>query len=965
MNIHDTYIYGNTAPLGGNMHIGYYTYVNGSSVILQGIYIGYGNADYPIRGSAGGGIYLRYGILHWRSFSPMCEFNKSENTQWNVFTMSESKIVNGESDVGAGFYFLIIGTDNQQHTFSLHIKNSLVSDNVGLNGIAVCIKEYQTSPFAKPTLIRFSNTNFSNNHFAGDAENFFSYVPDTTLLGTVWVLSTPHLIFKNCTFYHNELTGLTVRGSNIIFIGLNNFVSNRGFKGGGMGLSQTKLYLVPHSYINFAGNHALQYGGGIYVDSSPFELLSSCFFQIHDPSFSIQANISIIFQNNSAKESGTSLYGGAIDHCFMETLSAFLVSSSSEVADLIFHFDDSNEVDSVSSDPFRICICSISGDYDCNTTTLAIQTYSGKLFEVPVVAVGQRYGRTPAIISATIATANIHLGKRQTSQPISGSCTTIEYSVFSNSSTGYVYLHVAGAELYGRTTTLNITLQPCPLGFDISLSLGCDCDPLLLKHDIHKCNINSKSILKKEHIWIGIYALNGSTGRLIVHPHCPLDYCKAEEINITLDDPDMQCAFEHSGLLCGACKPGLSLALGSSRCIECFNTYLGFIALFAFFGILLVFIVMLLNLTTAMGTIHGLILYGNILAMNRSVFFPSNGFHPFNIFIAWINLDFGIEVCFANGMDAYIRTWLQFVFPAYIWALVGLIIIASRYSVTLSNHLATNAVPVLATLFLLSYTKILRTIIAALSFTFLDLRNETREAVWLHDGNVLYFRGKHIPLAVFGVLMFLLTAIPYTFLLLFGPLFQAVSNHRLFRWANKLMPFFDAHYTPYKNRHRYWTGLLLFIRIIVLTVISVNSTADPGINLLVVGGSVAFILTLSLSVGGVYKKVYLTVLEASFLFNLMALVLFMFYFRQKINVLKRLVSTSVGVAFATFIAITALHIAWRIHLCFLQNSRLFKEKQTESSVELQNIDNYQTFPSTTYIDFREPLIEAQNNDRQL
>ena len=679
-----------------------------------------------------------------------------------------------------------------------------------------------------------------------------------------------------------------------------------------------------------------------------------------------QVAIAVTFRNNSATESGTSLYGGAIDNCFMATISAFFGSSSSKAADLIFYSNDSSEIDIVSSDPFLICICNTSGNYDCSIKMFAMETYSGKLFEVSVVAVGQRNGRVPAFVSAEIYDNKAHLGKRQASQKIHTSCTSLEYSVFSNSSIEYILLHVAGAKsFYVQRTTLNITLQPCPPGFSTSLSLGCDCDPLLLKHDIHKCDIDNKSILKKEDIWIGIYTLNGSTTRLIVHPHCPLDYCTAEELNITLDEPDMQCAFEHSGVLCGACKPGLSLALGSSQCLECSNSYLAFIALFVVFGMLLVFIVMLLNLTTAMGTIHGLILYANIIAMNHSVFFPSNKVHPLNVFIAWINLDFGIEVCFANGMNAYISTWLQFVFPAYIWALVGLIIIASRYSVTLSNHLATNAVPVLATLFLLSYTKILRTITAVLSFTFLNLPDETKEAVWLHDGNILYLRGKHIALAVFGILVFLLTVVPYTFLLLFGPLLQAVSTQKLFQWVNKLMPFFDAHYTPYKDRHRYWTGLLLFVRIVVLTVISVNSTADPGINLLVVGCSVAFILTLSLSVGGVYKRLYLTILEASFLFNLVALVLFMLYFRQRSNTQRLLVSTSVGIAFTTFIAITALHVIWRIDLWAFIKPRLkrlvshwYKKKQTENSMQLQNTDNNQAFPSTVYTDFREPLIET-------
>jgi len=87
------------------------------------------------------------------------------------------------------------------------------------------------------------------------------------------------------------------------------------------------------------------------------------------------------------------------------------------------------------------------------------------------------------------------------------------------------------------------------------------------------------------------------------------------------------------------------------------------------------------------------------------------------IFIAWLNLDLGIEICFYNGMDAYAKTWLQFAFPSYIWLAAGLIIFLSRRSTHMARLMGRNAIQVLATLFLLSYTKLLQTIIAVLSFT--------------------------------------------------------------------------------------------------------------------------------------------------------------------------------------------------------------------------------------------------------
>ena len=42
------------------------------------------------------------------------------------------------------------------------------------------------------------------------------------------------------------------------------------------------------------------------------------------------------------------------------------------------------------------------------------------------------------------------------------------------------------------------------------------------------------------------------------------------------------------------------------------------------------------------------------------------------IFIARLNLDFGIETCLYYELDTYTKAWLQFVFPVYIWILVGL-----------------------------------------------------------------------------------------------------------------------------------------------------------------------------------------------------------------------------------------------------------------------------------------------------
>ena len=96
-------------------------------------------------------------------------------------------------------------------------------------------------------------------------------------------------------------------------------------------------------------------------------------------------------------------------------------------------------------------------------------------------------------------------------------------------------------------------------------------------------------------------------------------------------------------------------------------------------------------------------------------------------------------------MDAYIKTWLQFVSPLYAWSLVSLIIIGSEYSSKITKCFGSNPVSVLATLFLLSYTKLFHTTIAAFYFAFLEHPVEVQVAVWQYDGNVLYIQKARCP----------------------------------------------------------------------------------------------------------------------------------------------------------------------------------------------------------------------------
>ena len=184
------------------------------------------------------------------------------------------------------------------------------------------------------------------------------------------------------------------------------------------------------------------------------------------------------------------------------------------------------------------------------------------------------------------------------------------------------------------------------------------------------------------------------------------------------------------------------------------------------------------------------------------------------------------------------------------------------------KSVGTNAVKVLATLFLLSFTKLQRTVIAILSFTYITLPYGSKKYVWLYDGNVDYGEGKHIPLLVAAVAILLMLSIPYVLMLLLIQCLRSVSSSQVCSWVPRLTPLLDAYAGPYKFKYPFWTGFLLLVRSALFLVFAFNYVVEPSLNLMAIVIASLFVLTLACSLGGVYRKWPLDILESSFILNL-------------------------------------------------------------------------------------------------
>ena len=818
------------------------------------------------------------------------------------------------------------------------------------------------------TLKFTETTNFFNN----TASSYYGgaiYVADNTRLS----LNGTSSLTSNCAVQGGAIYA---DDSTLTFSGNISFVSNghntEDSRGGAMYLYISSTFsILPNTTVCLENNRA-NFGGAIYVyDANPFIYCTqnanvpkqNCFIQLPGQNLTSGLDVQLVFKNNSADAAGSVLYGGAIDHCKLTGLDS---SNSSEVFDMLVQYEHDNTTSSISSDPFRICPCE-NNLPDCSKSSKVLSVHPGNSYQILVVAVGQRDGIIPAKVKIV---DECKLICSQIVQNTSKTCTPLNYTVDPQQKATLNLYADGHCSTDGDKLVLELNgTQRCPVSQENSSMCICD---QALKYGIEDCTITTESAQITRHSNETFWVSHNSS--FIFHPHCPFEYCVNDEVVFSPDNPDMQCAHNRTGIMCGQCKKNYSLALGTFKCMECTNdNYLALIVAFAVMGVALIFLLFVCKLTVATGTLSGLVFYANIVGVNHTIFLPVESTDALSVFIAWLNLDFGIETCFYDGMDAYTKTWLQFVFPVYLWVLVGLMILISHYSKRFAHLLGNNPVSVLATLILLSYAKILRTLIIAVTLANLEYPDHHIKRVWWYDANIYYLVSIHIPLFIVTLLFFLFLFLPYTLLLVSCQWLQAISHLRLFSWVNRLKPFIDSYHAPYKAKHRYWPGLLLVLRFILYLVFALKPKQDPNINLLAILVGVGILQLWAWVSGGVYKNWCLDALEGSFVLNLIILAAASMFINiihvqdHKIHEENKLAVgyTSAFIAFVTFIGILAYHIFQQVRQTKLwkkmpklklEFKKLNKKLNTEQAEDSMNNFAEDSTESGNFNQLREPLL---------
>ena len=112
------------------------------------------------------------------------------------------------------------------------------------------------------------------------------------------------------------------------------------------------------------------------------------------------------------------------------------------------------------------------------------------------------------------------------------------------------------------------------------------------------------------------------------------------------------------------------------------------------------------------------------------------------------------------------------------------------YSSHLTNLIGDRAVPLLATLFRLSYTKLLRTVMTVFEYGGLTVHpNESKMFVWYIDGNLFYCHHPHMYLFIVAIVT-LIFCLSFTLFLLLIQCWRRISHLRLLRWIRVILRIF-------------------------------------------------------------------------------------------------------------------------------------------------------------------------------
>ena len=665
------------------------------------------------------------------------------------------------------------------------------------------------------TIIQLTGTNFTDNK----AGNSVVYIAGNSINNTQIKVRDASTHFIN-----NMGTALRISMSMIEFHVYVLFENNTANSGAALYLEQgTQVYFEfgSSNVLEFVNNLATQYGGAIYIDLP-------CIYSTDGITFHSYAGeiFNISFIQNKAVITGDSMYYNIYETCKVNT-------NASSITSLLyypykFHYTESHDKVIVTS-PHSLILYfpHHDGSYiDNNTFFISNKilgkaiTFTGNVFDYCNNSAQPTQFYIKCINGCTDYTLN-------DDRLLVDNVSSLSIAIYGHRIIRPLNITVELTSLLASfnqkfSLQLIIELQQCFSGYYYNVNFNqCVC----YNHkDIVQCYDDYNEI--KRGYWFGtVTDAYKPTVSL-----CPSQYCdfskhrKATRQGYCIIPPrlDNQCSSHRTGVACGKCKSGYTLAYDSPDCINKDKCSAGMTILVIVLTILywiaivaVVFGLMYFQFQISSGYAYGIIYYYSIvdILLVNNPYISDAVFQVIAILASFAKLTpqmFG-QLCLVEGLSGIDQQFIHYSHALAVSLILLVIVLVTRYSSMFAAFVRKCIIRIICLLLLLSYTSL-----ASTSFQLLRaVHYPGYDGLYVYlSPDMKYFSNRH---AFYGAVAVLCSAI----IIIGLPLFLLLEPLILSRWFNfiKIKPLLDQFQSCYKNKYRWFASYYLICRQVIILIV--------------------------------------------------------------------------------------------------------------------------------------------------
>ena len=823
-------------------------------------------------GTSGGGVMLDYVIVNNKEYNIILLHNKA--------TFNNVTFESNAAFIGGGFSFHASKEYNvTKPTNSLHFIGCHWFGNKARLGAAIdlsTLRIYQNGQQVKP---HFINCTFVNNTVTSftieDVNDTYGIKDDgsTNTSGGYWpgtgamYLDALTIDFEGNVTFANNIGGAIVAinaGINVNPKATVNFSNNHAELGGALYLSgKSGISASSHVQVLFINNSAL-YGGAIfYQKDGEHDLMSSvnCFIRYSDITLAPDHwhNVTFLFLDNcvSTDYGGDAIHMTTVVDCAWN--GSFNPRNDYALKQIFLGWPNFNFSSSVNRCNNFI---QTSARYINFETIKEIRVAPGQKFKFPFKALND-------FNSSTVKTFFLYSNEKQMSLPIpvvqTNGITSFKTSKINSS----FYLQFETIDNRKHVGYITVTVENCPLGYKLKND-ACECIAASQSNSYEGLDFCEPDMLEL-YVRPGYWA--GDVGGFFSTYTCPFSYCIQTSSSVALtNDSDVLCN-NRMGRLCGDCKDGYGLSVGTLNCVNCTGSHVtAWIILITttYVPITIVFISLLvLNINLAVGPIHSFIFFCQVFP---AVSLDNNQWGDYspaitvisdihsaiiNVMSLKFNVYLTTNYClFANmnAMDYYLLQYASALYPLlilviivsiirycpgclpakYLWYMMKCCVKAVRKRTSMQQTIVHGLIGFL----LLTYANFVNISFQILKYAYFEDKSDQYNSILVpfRQGTMYYFDKHHLPYALVATTFLLIFGILPPVILIFYPTTLTIiawfgwddttKVRTLRKWIPlyKLIPIFDAFWSELKPRCRAFAGFFFLYRLLAFSLFSLTLT---------------------------------------------------------------------------------------------------------------------------------------------